>query len=85
MSTAEQCRAMGLKVGDTIEGREEAGHTYWHEARLTLLWLGEQVAVFSETSRSNVRPQWSDPEECANWTLDCREWRRTALSQGGGS
>jgi len=77
-STAEQCRALGLTVGDTIEGREEAPRGYWHEARLTLLWLGQEVAVWSQTERSSERPAWSDPEECADWTLECRQWRKVA-------
>ena len=77
-STAEQCHALGLAVGDTIEGREEAPRGYWHEVRLTLLWLGQEVAVWSQTERSSERPEWSDPEECADWTLECRQWRKVA-------
>lgn len=76
-NTAEQCRLLGIEVGDTIEGMETSGH-YWHEARLTLLWLGEEVAVFRVTDRSNSQPEWSDPEESADWTLECRVWRKMA-------
>lgn len=73
--TATQCRALGLQVGDTIEGRESAGNHYWHEARLTLLWLGQSVAVWSVTERSSPRCiEWSAPEENADWTLECRRW-----------
>lgn len=75
-SAAEQARALGLAVGDTIEGREEAPRGYWHEARLTLLWLGDEVAVWRATERSSERPNWSEPEECADWTLECRQWRK---------
>lgn len=71
---AEQCRAMGIAIGDTIHGREEGHGGYWHEARLTLLWLGDQVAVWRETERSIGRPAWSEPEESADWSLDCRQW-----------
>lgn len=74
-NTADQCRALGLKVGDTIEGREEDG-SYWHEARLTLLWIGEEVAVWSASTRSNFYPAWSAPEEGDDWTLDDRDWYR---------
>ena len=74
-NTAEQCRLFGLKVGDTIEGREEAG-AYWHEARLTLLWIGRQVAVWSVAERSNSSTEWSAAEEDGDWTLEFREWRR---------
>lgn len=75
LNTAEQCRLLGLKVGDTIEGRERCG-TYWNEARLTLLWAGEEVAVFRVTERSSERPEWSQPEESGDWTLECRKWRK---------
>lgn len=74
-NTADQCRLLGVEVGDTIEGREALGN-YWNEARLTLLWLGEEVAVFRATDRSSERPEWSEPEESADWTLDCRAWRK---------
>ncbi len=77
MNTADQCRKMKLKVGDTIFGREDTcGH--WHEARLTLLWLGESVAVWSERTRSNAHGngEWSDPKESADWTLSYRKWEK---------
>ena len=71
---ADQCRALGLKIGDKIIGREE-GQGWWHEAELTLLWLGEKEAVFSERTRTNEKPEWSKPKEESNWTLECRNWR----------
>jgi invasion protein IalB len=74
-NTADQCRLLGIEVGDTIEGMETSGH-YWHQARLTLLWLGEEVAVFRVTDRSNSQPEWSEPEESGDWTLECRVWRK---------
>lgn len=74
-NTADQCRLLGIDVGETIEGRESFGST-WHEARLTLLWLGEEVAVFRVTDRSERHPNWSEPEESADWTLGCRTWRK---------
>lgn len=77
---AEQCREMGISVGDTIEGRESCGRKYWHEARLTLVWAGRKEAVFVATVRSKESPCWSAPEETAGWTLDCRRWKRVAPS-----
>lgn len=78
-STAEQCRKLGLVVGDTILGREEY-QGGWNEARLTLLWLGEQIAVFREQSRSGTHgdapPPWLDYGETASWTLEYRRWRK---------
>lgn len=77
-STADQCRALGIAVGDTIEGRETAGPGYWHEARLTLVWLGDDVAVWRVSERSSERLAWSEPEEHADWTLECRQWRKVS-------
>ena len=74
---ADQCRELGIAVGDTITGRESGGGAYWHEARLTLLWLGETEAVWREQSRTNERQEWSSPREAVNWTLECRRWRKT--------
>jgi hypothetical protein len=72
---AEQCRRLGLQVGDTIEGTE-SGPGWWNTTRLTLLWLGETEAAWRMTDKSVNRPEWSEPEEAVNWTLDCREWRK---------
>ena len=74
-SVADQCRALGLKVGDTIEGTE-GGQGWWNTARLTLLWLGDTEAAWSVTDRSSRRPEWSEPREAANWTLSCLGWRK---------
>lgn len=73
---ADQCRALGLEIGDTIFGREECEGGCWHEAELTLLWLGDEAAVFRERERSNVFQEWSKPRESVDWTLECRDWRK---------
>lgn len=71
MNTADQCRAMGLSIGDTIES------TNWDSpARLTLIWLGETVAVFRVRERIGFYGEWSEPRESANWTLLHRYWRK---------
>lgn len=77
---AKQVRDMGLKVGDTIFGRESGNgyNGYWHEARLTLLWVGQSQVVWLERERSDNNPEWSEPVETADWTLDVREWSRVA-------
>lgn len=78
MNVADQCRQMKLKVGDTIFGREDtAGH--WHEARLTLLWLGETTAVWRQTVRSSRDTEWSEPAEATNWTLLYRDWKKVDM------
>ena len=74
-STADQCRALGLNVGDTIEGTE-GDDSGWSTARLTLLWVGTTEAVWRVTSRSSSRSAWSKPREEVNWTLSCRDWRK---------
>ncbi|MBP8789609.1 MAG: hypothetical protein KBH41_19520 [Azonexus sp.] len=74
-SVADQCRALGLKVGDTIEGTE-GGNGWWNTTRLTLLYLGETEAAWRVTDLSSSRAEWSKPREAANWTLSCRDWRK---------
>lgn len=79
MNVADQCRKMKLKVGDTIFGREDTVG-YWHEARLTLLWLGETTAVWSQTVRSIRDTEWSPTREATNWTLAYRDWKKVEVS-----
>jgi len=74
-SVADQCRCLGLTVGDTVEGTE-GGDGWWNTTRLTLLWLGTTEAAWSVTYRSSTEPVWSEPKEAANWTLSCRDWRK---------
>ena len=80
-SVASECRKLGLKVGDTIEGTEgskEPG-SWWNTTRLTLLWLGVNEAVFLETHKSSEQSAWSEPEESSNWTLLARKWKKVAI------
>lgn len=79
-SVADYCRAMGLQVGDTIEGTEGGG-SWWHTTRLTLKWLGDDCAVWMVTSRSSSEPEWSEPHEASKWSLGCREWRKLSPEQ----
>ena len=75
---ADQARELGLKVGDTIQGREDVGEG-WSEARITLLWLGTTQAVWIVSGRTNCsrfERGWSFPCESANWDLHCRDWER---------
>lgn len=78
-SVADHCRAMGLAVGDTIEGTE-SGRGWWNTTRLTLLWMGETEAMWRVTYRSNRYPNWTSPREAANWTLTARDWVRVDAS-----
>lgn len=74
-NTADQCRELGLKVGDTIEGMEtyEGG---WCIEHLTLLWVGETTAVFRQSSLNSSNPlMWTQPRESASWDLSHRDWR----------
>lgn len=76
MDTADRCRAMGLRIGDTIEGRE-GGKKWWNIARLTLLSLDENIVVWKETYIDHLSDgKWSGPEENANWSLDHRDWKK---------
>ena len=77
-TVADQVRALGLKVGDTIEGtwQGEYSRAWWNTVRLTLLWVGKDVAVWSETNTSSINPKWSKPKECTSWDLSYRDWRK---------
>ena len=72
-SAADQCRSVGLKVGDTIIGRE-SGFDWWQESKLTLLWIGKTKCVFAVKARSKELPNWRNNGEFSNWTLGCRDW-----------
>lgn len=74
-STAKQCRQMGLKVGNTIIGRETNSNGHWNEVKLTLLFAGRDEAVWKVMRRSHDKPRWRSGGEQSNWTLECREWR----------
>ena len=77
METASKCREMGLQVGDTIEGREgDDKGKWWDITRLTLLWLGEEVVVWSQTHINHTSDKWTAPKEEACWSLDYRDWRK---------
>ena len=70
-----QCRELGLVVGDTIIGREIGGFG-WKETKLTLLWIGDEVAVWREQERNEHQPEWSTARESANWDLSWRGWHK---------
>lgn len=76
-TTADQVRELGLSVGDVIVGRENWGHE-WSDAELTVLFIGKQVAVFSERTRSTIEgvmaKKWSKPYETSDWMLEFRDW-----------
>ena len=73
-SNAKQCRQMGIKVGDTIIGRETYSNGHWSEEKLTLLFAGQDEAVWKVMRRSHDNPRWRATGEQSNWTLECREW-----------
>ena len=77
INTADQCRQLGIAVGDTIISRQFDGYPWWDETRLTLLWLGKRTAVWTHQSRSVARPEWSEACEKVDLTLQCRRWRKT--------
>ena len=77
-TSADQARELGLKVGDTIQGREEVGN-YWHVARITLIWIGATTTVWIVSSRSSGAKEaaaWSRPREVTNWNPCYRNWER---------
>lgn len=74
---ADQARSLGLVVGDTIEGREHD-----HTARLQLLWIGEDVAVWRYWSKlDGARAMWCRGET-ADWNLSYRDWTKVEVRDG---
>lgn len=65
-SDIDLINSMRLRPGDTILLRYGSDKT-WTECRRTLLWHGEQVAVWSATSRWSWRKplEWTEPIETA--------------------
>lgn len=71
---AAQTREMGLKVGQTIIGRETWSGS-WREDKLKLVWRGASVAVFESWVRFRHEPNsWRYDGEKATWKLNWREW-----------
>ena len=70
---ADQCRELGIAVGDTIEG---SSPFCWpgEKTRITLLWLGQEMAMWRETRF--VGGKWTEPRESAVWDLSMRDWER---------
>jgi hypothetical protein len=75
LSYTAQAQSLGLKVGDTIVGKEHYGGGSWSEAELTLLWMGAQICVWRHRWRNSRFPNlWNGGGEAANWSLTDREW-----------
>lgn len=81
LTHADEIKSLGLKVGDIIRGKEGnkgedvSCRPWWHEVRLTVLWVGEKEVVYRKQWRANYYPNgWHDDGEVANFTLSCREY-----------
>lgn len=71
---ADEIKSLGLKVGDIIRGKEEFGD-WWHEVRLTVVWVGEKKVVYRKQWRSSYFPGgWCSDGETANFTLSSRDY-----------
>jgi hypothetical protein len=82
LSYADQAKSLGLRVGDTIVGKEHYGGGSWSEAELTLLWMGSQICVWRHRWRNSRFPNiWNGGGEAANWSLTDRDWHK-ANAQG---
>ena len=71
---------MGLAVGDTIEGTSPH-HGFGERVetvRLTLLWVGERIAVWRCVRRHGTSGEWEDDGEQAHWDLAMREWHKVS-------
>ena len=73
---AEQINKLGIVVGDTVIGQHKS-ICHSHEAMLTLLWVGNEKAVWLVSERGTNLEEWSKPEESTAWSLDnCRTWAK---------
>ena len=73
---ADQARSLGLVVGDTIEGSDK-----YSTARLTLLWIGNEAAVWVATEKSAAGAEWSAPREMTGWNLRFRDWIKVEVQR----
>ncbi len=74
---ALQVAELGLKIGDTIVGKETYyNETGWNECKLLLVAVTSQTAVWREWIRTNRDPEWQErPREATGWNLEHRDWR----------
>lgn len=71
---ASQTRQMGLKIGETIIGRE-TWPGGWRQDKLKLVWRGASVAVFENWHMiDRDYPIWRYEGEKSTWKLNWREW-----------
>lgn len=74
---AAQCHELGLVPGHVIVSREQLSNDSWSEAKLTLLWLGAELAVWNVQRRTDLAPNWIFSGEQSDWTLTNRDWYLT--------
>lgn len=79
MTDIGRIEQMRLRPGDTIEMRQNFPSGSWVEYRRTLLWHGEQIAVWACSNRHDRRPEWSEPFETASRVGAYGEWRKVDL------
>jgi hypothetical protein len=75
-----------LRPGDTIQ-KHFGSSTNWIKYRRTLLWHGEQIAVWSCTSSSSSSHSpndWKEPIESARpcaWTGMSGDWQKIEVKE----
>lgn len=76
-TTARELRQAGFKIGEQF-----AGYTHTSEgfvstlSVITLLWMGEEVAVWHTAKECEHAPGQWETRESAGWNLDSRKWYR---------
>ena len=76
MTDIDRIEQMRLRPGDTIEMRHQFPSGPWVECRRTLLWRGEQVAVWACSNRNGCQPVWPEPQETASPVGAYGDWRK---------
>jgi len=80
-SPADLVRELDLAVGDTIACADRIGGKL-EFTRLTLLWVGEEVAVWRVKRRWDGAVTWRDDGENAYWNLTQHRWSKVDDSDG---
>jgi hypothetical protein len=73
LSPANQCRQLGIRVGDMIQSKDSSRP----DVRLRLIWIGDDETVWRQWSRIPGE-EWGIPFETTHWNLGFREWEKIA-------
>lgn len=81
-NVADQCRWMGLRVGDFIEATDEDSQGVLCEYKMRLLYLGRAMAIFDKQYRHRLTPnEWRGPDAFIPVDMRSNTWFLTESGQ----